>query len=925
MRMQSSNNVDRFVTVNVDGQSVRVNVMQPLRVKIVYDEQLSPSERSDVILSHLRKVPQGLPEPKFTRIEDDIVERGRFVMPKAYIDFVPKCEAELDATVEYDADEEDLEWITLINEKMGSKKDAALTLTQFEAAMDRMEKESFFQSTKDGMQCGPPIDQDAVCCICNDGDGCNANQIIFCDLCNIAVHQDCYGVPYIPEGQWLCRRCQMSPSKPVQCELCPCPHGAFKRTVANGWAHVVCALWLNEVHFANTVFMEPIDGIENSLKRRCRLRCIVCKQKMGACLQCSKKSCTRSYHVTCARAAGMELRAEEVKNANSDWGSDIKYLSFCHYHSNTFNKENLTTCDLSKKKKEVEAMMRAARRELQSNESTAPAISVPVVPAHKVEEMRTNLGINAEVMRRLLVYWTLKRKSRSGVPLLKRLMQSKVQSREMESIPTVEIDDPEHKSFVLLRADLEKVRLLCELVKKREKYKKEYLKETNLMFDYSTKPLHLLMSELLDKIAAKDFQDVFARAVSEKEVPGYSSIIKKPMDLSKMRRKLAKGEYKQLAQLKADFALMINNCSTFNRHNEFFWKYGHRLQRIALKYFKAAERAVAFVGMTDDLNSSMLNVTSLLLERVSRGKHEANQSKNVVKHEREGSPVVQEVSFARNRKVITNDTRDVKVDSEPSCSGIQSSATKTPGSQHARKVSFSNQTTRKRSLKNSSPVGRCSKKLKAMSQLPITRFLVPVDVPNADGELSPAGGLSSRRKRMAGIIAAASFDVYRSHSLLSPANDLTTDNSSAIEESSSAGEDLASPKPAGKYGRQRSIRRRKIAWHQEPVIDTVEIGQDVQHDDIVWVEDGDSRMVGHVVDLCMKVLLDSYPVDEMMAKRPKNDPQQFVLVQFFDKHHTWRWVPLKCVSQCDVQKANSFPASLQSAINEARKFRDARL
>lgn len=45
----------------------------------------------------------------------------------------------------------------------------------------------------------------------------------------------------------------------------------------------------------------------------------------------------------------------------------------------------------------------------------------------------------------------------------------------MESIPTVEIDDPEHKSFVLLRADLEKVRLLCELVKKREKYKKEYV------------------------------------------------------------------------------------------------------------------------------------------------------------------------------------------------------------------------------------------------------------------------------------------------------------------------------------------------------------------------------------------------------------------------------------------------------------------
>ncbi|VDK20526.1 unnamed protein product [Anisakis simplex] len=154
--------------------------------------------------------------------------------------------------------------------------------------------------------------------------------------------------------------------------------------------------------------MEPIDGIENSLKRRCRLRCMVCKQKMGACLQCSKKSCTRSYHVTCARAAGMELRAEEVKNPTNEWGTDVKYLSFCHFHSNPLNK--------------FEALMRLARQQLQSNENIAPTISIPVVPSNKVEEIRTKLKINAEIMHRLLVYWTIKRKSRSGVPLLKRLM-----------------------------------------------------------------------------------------------------------------------------------------------------------------------------------------------------------------------------------------------------------------------------------------------------------------------------------------------------------------------------------------------------------------------------------------------------------------------------------------------------------------------
>ncbi len=50
-------------------------------------------------------------------------------------------------------------------------------------------------------------EDDAVCQICGLPDSEPPNEIFFCDGCDKAVHQKCYNVPVIPEGDWFCKDC----------------------------------------------------------------------------------------------------------------------------------------------------------------------------------------------------------------------------------------------------------------------------------------------------------------------------------------------------------------------------------------------------------------------------------------------------------------------------------------------------------------------------------------------------------------------------------------------------------------------------------------------------------------------------------------------------------------------------------------------
>jgi len=121
------------------------------------------------------------------------------------------------------------------------------------------------------------------------------------------------------------------------------------------------------------------------------------------------------------------------------------------------------------------------------------------------------------------------------------------------------------------------------------------------MFEVCMKPVKQCLQSIVERLLEQDEMNVFAKPVSEQEVPGYHSFIKNPMDLCKafctafpsaivlsfecfapsatMSQKAKNGEYFDLSDLQRDFSLMISNCLKFNKKNVFFIKYAQNMRK----------------------------------------------------------------------------------------------------------------------------------------------------------------------------------------------------------------------------------------------------------------------------------------------------------------------------------------------------------
>ncbi|XP_034149766.1 protein Jade-3 [Esox lucius] len=405
-----------------------------------------------------------------------------------------------EAMCRYDLDDMDLYWLQALNAELDHMGEGPVDELTMERTMEALERQCHGNmnhaiDTVEGL--GIEYDEDVICDVCRSPDSEEGNDMVFCDKCNICVHQACYGIVKVPDGNWLCRTCVLGIDP--QCLLCPVKGGAMKATRAGTkWAHVSCALWIPEVSIACPERMEPITKVSHIPPSRWSLICSLCKLKTGACIQCSVKNCTIPFHVTCAFEHSLEMKTI------LDEGDEVKFKSYCLKHSKPKNPASSdppapdpNTCQPALSKQPKAGDPGTGLSPARSKPSTDPEkrglraqrlleLEEEFYTLIQPDDLALELDLPSTLVDFIYQYWKLKRKSNFNRPLLP-------PTEGEDSLLVQPHEDSIHtrmRMFMHLRQDLERVRNLCYMVSRREKLKLSQSKAQEQIFNLHVKLLN---------------------------------------------------------------------------------------------------------------------------------------------------------------------------------------------------------------------------------------------------------------------------------------------------------------------------------------------------------------------------------------------------------------------------------------------------
>lgn len=126
------------------------------------------------------------------------------------------------------------------------------------------------------------------------------------------------------------------------------------------------------------------------------------------------------------------------------------------------------------------------------------------------------------------------------------------------------------------------IRLLCDTLQKEE-----------VVYRQTTLPKHL--NEILETLKKDSHAQIFLNKVNKKDAPNYYEIIKHPMDLGTVGKKMHL--YKNIMEFKRDLDLIWDNCLVYNTA-EYFINCANEMRMVANSLIKVRKRV--FPAMIDD-------------------------------------------------------------------------------------------------------------------------------------------------------------------------------------------------------------------------------------------------------------------------------------------------------------------------------------
>ncbi|XP_069724836.1 bromodomain-containing protein 7 [Phaenicophaeus curvirostris] len=96
-------------------------------------------------------------------------------------------------------------------------------------------------------------------------------------------------------------------------------------------------------------------------------------------------------------------------------------------------------------------------------------------------------------------------------------------------------------------------------------------------------PLQEALNQLMRQLQRKDPSSFFSFPVTDFIAPGYSMIIKNPMDFSTMKEKIKNNEYQSIEELKDNFKLMCTNAMIYNKPDTIYYKAAKKLLHSGMK------------------------------------------------------------------------------------------------------------------------------------------------------------------------------------------------------------------------------------------------------------------------------------------------------------------------------------------------------